>query len=374
MTNPSRAKGNIYSKVVIFFFFLTLVAILMIVHFALAKVKIKIYNNLENKTGSVLVEMQSEDTTEISPDAILGKIINTEFEISANIKSSQEMSSSEKAGGYVTIYNNYSKSQPLIKTTRLLTPDGKLFRISEGVTVPAGGQVEVWAEADQTGAEYVTEATTFIIPGLWEGLQDKIYAETTEGMKQTSIPHYSVSQENLDKVIAELKTSAEKKAVENINNILPENLSISAKQIIFEFEVVESSELGDVSEETSVTENVTAHALIFDQQKLFELAQEKFQKELASSQTLIKFNPDKFDYKILDINFEKEEAVIEVSLEAEINNGQNALNINKEDLVGLDENGLRQYFQDFKAQRIDIDFSPFWVKSAPRFKDHIIIE
>ena len=374
MTNSPRKKGNVYSKVVIFFFILTLIAIFMIVNFALAKVKIRIYNNLETKDSSVLVEMQPENAQELSPDAILGKIINTEFEISATATSSKEVTSSEKAGGYVTIYNNYSQKQPLIKTTRLLTPDGKLFRIAEGVTVPAGGQVKVWAEADQAGEEYVTGPTTFTIPGLWEGLQDKIYAESLDGMTQTAIPHYSVSQADLDKVINKIQTAAQEKAVANINNILSDNLAITAKQIKFEYETIDSSQVGDSSENTTIRQQVTAHALVFDTSKLLEAAQEKFQKELDSSQSLVEFNPDKFDYKILDINFDKEEAVIQVDLEAQINNNQTALDINKDDLVGLDETGIRQYFQNFKAQRIDINFSPFWVKKVPHFKDHIIIE
>ena len=58
----SSKQNRVYIKIVIFFLFLTLVAIFVIVHFALTKVTIKVYSNLENKTASVLVEIQPEST------------------------------------------------------------------------------------------------------------------------------------------------------------------------------------------------------------------------------------------------------------------------------------------------------------------------
>ena len=108
MTNKAKSN-NVYVKIVGFFLFLTIVAIFAILHFALAKATIKIFSQTDTNTGSVLVEMQAENSEEKSPDAILGKIISTEFELETTVPSSQENVPSEKAGGYVTIINNYSK-------------------------------------------------------------------------------------------------------------------------------------------------------------------------------------------------------------------------------------------------------------------------
>jgi len=74
--------------------------------------------------------------------------------------------------GKVTISNAYSADpQTLIATTRILSSDGKLFRLKDTVTVPGmqGGQPGAIAAeivADKVGADYAIPAGTFTIPGL----------------------------------------------------------------------------------------------------------------------------------------------------------------------------------------------------------------
>ncbi|MFA6307903.1 MAG: hypothetical protein WC664_03645 [Patescibacteria group bacterium] len=369
-----RKSNTAYSKLVSFFLFLTIIAIFVVIHFALAKVQIKIYSNLETKESSVLVEMQAEDSEDISTETILGKIITTELELSATVDSSKETTSSDKAGGYVTIYNNYSKNQALVKTTRLLTPDNKLFRLSEGVTVAAGDQVKVWAEADKEGEEFVTGAITFIIPGLWEGLQDKIYAETTEGMSLQSIPGFAVTEENIAVAKEKIRLEAIAKSIATINEMVGDKLAIDENRLKLEFEDIDSNQVGDISETTTVTQKITVHALIFDQESLLKVAQEKLAKELESGQVLVNFENNQISYNILEINLEKNEAIIEVKTNTTISSSENNWDIDKSELVGLNEQGLRDYFQKFNPEKIEIKFSPFWVKTTPRLKDHIIIE
>ncbi|MBI5152986.1 MAG: hypothetical protein HZA36_00780, partial [Parcubacteria group bacterium] len=82
----------------------------------------------------------------------------------------------KKATGIITIYNAYSTaSQRLVATTRFRSPDGKIFRINAGVTIPGakttGGtiilsSIDVPVTADQPGAPYNIGATSFTIPGF----------------------------------------------------------------------------------------------------------------------------------------------------------------------------------------------------------------
>lgn len=369
-----RKPGNFYSKLVSFFLVLTIVAIGIVLHFALAKAQIKLYTGLESKEASVLVEMKPENSQEISDDNILGKIISTELELTASIPSSQEMTNSDRAGGYVTIYNKYSKSQPLVKTTRLLTPDNKLFRITEGVTVPAGGQIEVWAEADQTGEEMITATTTFKIPGLWEGLQDKIYGETLSGMKLQSIPVFKVNQENIDAAQEKIRQEAIDKSLTAINELVGNNLALKENQLKLSFETLSGNQLGETSANTTLTQKVFVQALIFDEGTLLKVAKEKFAKELEDEQASINIADEPIVYKIIEINSETNEAILEVKTTLNIQTGENKWDIDKNELVGLNETQLREYFSRFNPEKVDIKFSPFWVKKVPRFKDHIVIE
>src|SRR5262249_20984903 len=79
----------------------------------------------------------------------------------------------KQASGVITISNAYSSApQTLVATTRFEAPDGKIYRIHTGVTVPgmtAGkpGTVSEPAYADVAGVEYNRSGTTtYTIPGF----------------------------------------------------------------------------------------------------------------------------------------------------------------------------------------------------------------
>lgn len=85
---------------------------------------------------------------------------------STSVPATGDESVSVKASGTVVIYNQQSVSQPLVKTTRLETSDGKIYRIQNDVTIPAKGSIEVVAVADQAGADYNIPLSDFTIPGF----------------------------------------------------------------------------------------------------------------------------------------------------------------------------------------------------------------
>ncbi len=373
MQEVKRSGTRIYTKIVGLFLILTIAAIFLILHFALAKATIKIYSDLTDKTSTVLVEIQPEDTLEVSPEAIFGKIIPTEFELEVSVDTTQTKVEGKKAAGYVNIINDYSQDQPLIKTTRLLTPDDKLYRITEGVTVPAGGQVKVWAEADQEGSEFVIEQTSFIIPGLWEGIQDKVYATSVDKMELQSLPTYTINQADLDKVQEQLELQATENSLAIINELLSDKLKIAEDRLFLNYETLESSDLGDEDEQTTLKQKVTAYGLVFSQDDLADRAQEKYEKELESNQSLVEFKD--FNYSVLEINPETNKAVLEVNITATINSNKSAWEIDKEQLVGKNKEEVEAYLKEqLNIEGAEVEFFPFWVKKVPRLKDHIIIE
>jgi hypothetical protein len=84
---------------------------------------------------------------------------------------------SVKAQGTVTIYNAYSSSpQPLVATTRFVTPDGKIFRLVSKVVVPGASvkngtivpsSINAQVIADQAGASYnIGPTPKLTIPGF----------------------------------------------------------------------------------------------------------------------------------------------------------------------------------------------------------------
>ncbi len=375
MVNRQKPKNKtgIYTKIVGFFMFLTIVAIFVILHFALAKVTIKVVSPTTTESYSGLVEMLPENSLEATTENILGKIITKELELTTTVPTEPEAKSATKAGGYVTIINNYSQNQPLVATTRLLTPDNKLYRIQTGVTVPAGSSVEVWAQADEEGEQYIIGETKLTIPGLWSGLQDKIYAET-KGFSLASEPIYQVTEDTLAAAQEKLATEAINQGLTAFNELLAKNLQIGKEQIFANYETLESSAVGEETAETSLKQKVTLYGLVFSPADLQAIAEKKFQDDLESNQKLTNLVPGTFHYQILEMYPEQGRAIIEVKLDGQVMSSQHLLKINKDELIGKTENDIREYLQQFNIESSEVKFFPFWIKTVPKLKDHIIIE
>jgi hypothetical protein len=371
----TRNPNGVYIKIVSFFLLLTIASIFLILHFALAKVTISVKKSLEEKTATLLLEVQAETSNPLKTGALLGKIMTTEFELTTTLPTTAQTTTSTKASGYVTIYNNYSQDQTLVKTTRLLTADQKLYRITEKVNIPAGQSAQVWAEADQEGENLaIPGPVKLTIPGLWEGLQTKIYAEAKDGFKLQSLPKYLVTEANLAEAQSQLLAQAKKQSLENINKLLIDNLKIKESQLLLTLQTIKSSQLGEATPTISLTEKVTAHGLIFDYNDLLKVAKEKFSQELGTDQTLVEFKDGELTYQVTEVDTEKNQALLEITAKATISSKTNPTTIDKEKIVGLNKAQISDYLKSLKIEEFEIKFFPAWLTKAPKMKDRIIIE
>jgi len=122
------------------------------------------------------------------------RLVEKEEEITVTGTASGASSGSgSKASGKIIIYNEFSSEpQPLVATTRFQSGDGKVFRLSKGVTVPGvsirsgqkePGVAETEVVADATGKEYNVGSTDFSIPGFsGSSKAGKIYAKSKSPM------------------------------------------------------------------------------------------------------------------------------------------------------------------------------------------------
>ena len=105
------------------------------------------------------------------------RIIEAEKTVSQSFDTTgSATSATARAQGSVTISNSYStEPQALVATTRILSSDGKLFRLKDTVTIPGmktvngqtvPGTINADVVADQPGSAYNIDATTFTIPGF----------------------------------------------------------------------------------------------------------------------------------------------------------------------------------------------------------------
>ncbi len=110
-----------------------------------------------------------------APGQVGFEIVSVSRESSRSVTATGEENIDRPASGRIVVYNNFDEEpQKLIKNTRFQTPDGKIFRIQESITVPGKigatpGSIEVTVFADSAGTEYNIGLSDFTIPGFKEG-------------------------------------------------------------------------------------------------------------------------------------------------------------------------------------------------------------
>ena len=142
----------------------------------------------------------SKNAVGIDPtdNMIPAQIFTSTKNVTQSFPGSSVQQVSQKAQGTITIYNAYSAAtQELVATTRFLTPDGKIFRITSNITVPGettvGGKltpssISAPIVADQAGpAGNVGPVAKLTVPGFQSdpareaGFYGVITASTTGG-------------------------------------------------------------------------------------------------------------------------------------------------------------------------------------------------
>lgn len=130
------------------------------------------------KAKTVSLETSKEITaTKDGTGGLAYSTITTEDTKEATVTGKGEKEVTEKAKGKLIIYNNFSKAnQTLVVNTRFETPEGLIFRLEKGTTVPGQktdstgklipGSIEVNVIADVAGSKYNIGPSDFTIPGF----------------------------------------------------------------------------------------------------------------------------------------------------------------------------------------------------------------
>ena len=191
---PTLPRPRVYKTIAYSFVGAVVLVVIGVLWLSSSRAEITVRAKQESVTLDRVVEVaKTPDQGQLSGRVVQGVFEKIqEFEVKELTTSTAEAlpvgagatSSSEEsvanqrviAKGAVRVINKYSRSQTLVKTTRLLTSDQKLYRINQTIVVPAGQEVTVDAYADQPGTAYAIGPTKFTIPGLWIDLQKYIYA------------------------------------------------------------------------------------------------------------------------------------------------------------------------------------------------------
>lgn len=374
--NMNPPKINLYRKIALSFIVLTVILLAVIFYFSFVKLNIVLIPAQERISDNLIIDVYGAGGQPTVPEKALTGIVE---QIAIEEKNTYSASGAETIGeevtGKVTIINNYNKNQPLVATTRLLSPDNKLFRIKNTINVPAGGSQEVEIYADLASAEMAIGPTKFTIPGLWAGLQDKIYGESKEKFAYGQQAKKYIQQSDIDQAVKDLKRSLLEKAKREIGetykgyNEVIYNIDENAISTEIGGKVGEEKDKFDVSMKTMVT------IVAFSGEEVARMAREKLEEAIPDIEELIEFKPEEIGYSLNNFDAAQSRATINVTFEGKMTLKSEAQIIDRQKIVNLTREQLEDYLSGFKEiAGYEINFFPSFIDKAPNLVDRIKIE
>jgi hypothetical protein len=372
---PAKHVG-LYRKLVWKFLLATAVLLAIVFYFSFSKLEIEITPKGEALSDTLFLKVSQEDnatsTSENNSDPrtpIVGEIKKIDSTLEKTYQASGEESGAEELSGQVVIINNSAKSQALVATTRILSPDNKLFRIKNPVNVPAGGEVTVDIYADKPSQELAIGATTFTIPGLWVGLQDKIFARSdqpftyakkvTKFVKQTDIE--SAGKDITDRLMSNASSSSD-----GSNNWL--------YSVGDETKVTYSAKAGDIKDEFTANAQGNIIGISFSREAATKLVSAKLKLLVPDDKELIEFKPENIVYTLDAYDPITNSATVKASFSGTMALKADATVVNREQLVNLTKAQIDNYLKDFPGiMSYKLNFFPSFIQRAPNLVDRINI-
>jgi hypothetical protein len=278
------------------------------------------------------------------------------------------------ARGTVTIKNDSSSSQQLVRTTRLLTPDGTLFRIDKAVVVPAGKSLEVPAYADQPGKSGDIGPSTFTIPGLPAERQKVVYAVSTEPFVGGVSVKAVVSQEALDQAGAAMRAEL----VDQIKGVLREEAGTVFDAEAFKEEVVSeqySVRPGEEASSFEITMSVRVVGVFYDQRNLEEIAIRQLYERLTQGSQFLDESGFSLKAEIDRYDVSTEAASLQVKVSGRSIASSTSAALAPERFVGMTEEQVQNLLMsEGVAEDVTVEISPSFIKTIPRFQDHVYVK
>ncbi len=363
---------KLYRRIAVSFVLLTCMLLAGVVYLSFASATIHVVSKPQTVSVSQGFEVVETPTSDAQ---IHGQVLSTIFEQAKTftLASGSGQVVEQKAGGMVTIYNTSSANQPLVEKTRLLSPEGILFRIDDTVIVPASGSVSVTAHADAVGKSGEIAASTFTIPGLNETLQKKIYAKSIEAFTGGEVSVQVLTQEELDADATALEqeiTDAAK--VQLIAQAGAPSGSVFTTDIL---ERKSDTEPGAETGQVTLSLRLRLTGVFFEKNDVWSAVQKALLAAVPEDLELEATSADAMTFSITKADTDAGTATIGAKLDATAHLSDMSSLLDKKRFVGKSTASVITDLQSYDLiTSASVSVTPFWLKRLPSLPDHIYVE
>lgn len=362
---PEPSVG-FYRTIAVSFLVVTLVLLGIIIFFTSKKATIVVVAKTDNKNVNLDINVEKQKTGDLS---VVGLVTTTEFKWSQKYFPTGNKTTTGLAVGSVVLHNETSAPQILVKTTRLLTPSGVLFRLSDRAIIPANGKVTASVYADQPGASGNIGPSKFTIPGLNEEKQKVIYAESSKDMAGGVRTVGVLSAEDLK--AAELDYV--EKVKQAVDGSLAPNGSFNQKLIFVpSHNVAADRKAGEEVTEFNLSGTSTVVVVFYNTADLKSVLEKEISSRVDVSTEKVLSVSKEPQVSLASYDLDKQQARFSVYQDVLVTLDANADKLVSANFFGKNKDEIERYvFGLGHVVGVDVKFSPSWMRSAPAVTDRI---
>lgn len=360
---------RVYRIIALTFLAVTIILLGVVIFTMLKKTEITIVAEEDAKTVNLIVAVEAQKTAEKS---IIGIVTSTQFYWSEKYTPTATREVDGTTKGEVIIYNKTNETQPLVATTRLLTTDGKLYRLTNRVIVPANGQTTAAVYADQSGAAFDIGPTQFTIPGLSTEKQKVIYAESTAAFTGGSGKVGIVSEADYKSAQADFAEKTKQSYLNSINSAFP-NFDTKITSIP-QSNATSSRSIGDEASEFTISGTSTIIVVAYNAADLQAILKNEVEKNVDTASEKVLSIGTEPKVTVASTDLVNNTAQIQVACEAIVTLDANAPLLNKENFLNKQKSEIERYIVALPhVSNMTIDFTPSWISKAPSVADKLKI-
>jgi hypothetical protein len=271
--------------------------------------------------------------------------------------------------GKVTLHNDAPGAQALVATTRLLSPEGILFRLKNAVTVPGNGTVIADVYADKVGIEGNILPTRFTIPGLNEAKQKIVYATSEAAMTGGVKTVGSLGAEDLESAKRAFGDALQKTGQETLAAAYPD------KKGIF---LVESSNTTSTAAAGAMVSNFVMKGsgvvvgIFYDPASMTGLAKNMLAKRAINESESIQTGDKEPIVTLAEYHKESHTATVHLFYDGVATLNPQSKQIERSMFFGKSKDEVRRYLLSLDhVHTVDVVFHPAWMQSVPHINDHV---